>query len=93
MYSYMPKHKAGETGGEEKHTLTVDELPEHSFQERLVTNGKAGGGNFYAVNPSSIIVTNAGDTGVFGNTNTVGKNQPHNNMPPYRAVYVWERVA
>ena len=23
----------------------------------------------------------------------VGGGQPHNNMPPYRAVYMWERVA
>ena len=25
--------------------------------------------------------------------NDTGGNQPHNNMPPYLAVYIWKRVA
>ncbi len=30
----------------------------------------------------------------FGGTTTpTGSNLPHNNMPPYKAVYMWERVA
>lgn len=28
-----------------------------------------------------------------GSTKPVGGSQPHNNMPPYRAVYIWERTA
>lgn len=28
-----------------------------------------------------------------GVTSSVGSNQPHNNMPPYLAVYVWKRTA
>ena len=28
-----------------------------------------------------------------GATSSVGSNQPHNNMPPYLAVYVWKRTA
>jgi len=26
-------------------------------------------------------------------TSKVGGNQPHENMPPYKAVYIWERTA
>ena len=26
-------------------------------------------------------------------TNTVGGSKPHNNMPPYLAVYAWKRIA
>ena len=28
-----------------------------------------------------------------GETSSVGDNQPHNNMPPFRTVYIWERTA
>ena len=28
-----------------------------------------------------------------GETSSVGSNQPHNNIPPYYAVYIWKRVA
>ena len=28
-----------------------------------------------------------------GETSSIGGNQPHNNMPPYLAVYIWKRVS
>lgn len=28
-----------------------------------------------------------------GETSSVGGNQPHNNIPPYYAVYIWKRIA
>lgn len=33
------------------------------------------------------------DTALMGSTGNAGGSQPHNNMPPYKAVYVWERTA
>ena len=32
-------------------------------------------------------------TGGLFDTGTTGGNQPHNNMPPYKVVYAWQRLA
>ena len=87
-------HKAGSTGGEEKHKLTEAEMPSHSH------NFSSG----YAVwGPTS---TNLGfaqtggnwtgsDTagGVYARTVSTGSGQAHNNMPPYLSVDMWRRTA
>ncbi|MEA5002410.1 MAG: tail fiber protein [Christensenella sp.] len=76
----------GKTGGEEKHTLSVAEMPEHNLRQ-VVVAGKANGA---AGTKSAAGITN-GDIG-FSNTmqvidsewtNKIGGNQPHENMPPY----------
>ena len=82
-------YSAGSTGGEAAHTLTVNELPEH--QHSLLNTDSGGSyGDFttYGVEESS----NLGDTGNV-RTSNVGGGQAHNNMPPYLAVYVWQRTA
>ena len=75
----------GSTGGEEKHTLTVDEMPKHRHTVDI-NNG--------------IQTGNEGQTSYWGhmgparfNTDFVGKSLAHNNMQPYLAVYIWERTA
>lgn len=78
------KYPAGSAGGEAQHTLTVDEMPTHSHKTGI--QSIAGGyidGNTNAVvyfDPSGRATANSGG------------NQPHNNMPPYVAVYVWLRI-
>lgn len=74
---------AGTQGGEEKHILTVNEMPSHSHQLN-VPNGHdfaLGGGSYYGY-----LHQNA-------TTTAVGGGKPHNNMPPYLAVYMWRRTA
>lgn len=87
-----PKHAAGTTGGEETHTLIIDEMPLHShWYNRLPQSyantdySKEEQANF---NPS---VRDASNTEV-AQTRDTGGNQPHNNMPPYKSVYAWQRV-
>ena len=81
-------YKAGNTGGEATHTLTVSEMPSHNH-EAVSTSGSDRG---LALYPFSMITQNyrLADANVIRPT---GGNQPHNNMPPYLVVYAWKRVS
>lgn len=79
--------KAGATGGEINHTLTVAEMPRHKHD--IYT---AQGGSWAR---ETVCCGNTTDRSApdYDNNSYVGGNQPHNNMPPYLAVYVWKRTA
>ncbi len=80
-------YTAGSTGGEAEHTLTVGEMPKHNHD---VDNLNASG------NATPFMTVQAQDKkGFGGNVKTMyaGGNQPHNNLPPYLAVYMWRRTA
>lgn len=76
---------AGNTGGEYKHTLTVNEMPAHTHHDKALGNQAGGGATF----------NYPGGYGYYwGNTTgSAGGGQPHNNMQPYVVVYMWHRVA
>lgn len=80
-------YAAGATGGAAEIALTVNEMPEHNHG--LHFSG--------AVGPYASPVYGDGSSQEWGySPNTVsnsGGGQPHNNMPPYLAVYVWKRTA
>lgn len=78
----------GATGGEAKHTLTIDEMPSH--QPEALLNTRDGNITGSAINWQ--VVSNGRFYGgdMF---KTYGNNQAHNNMPPYLAVFVWKRTA
>ena len=81
-------YSAGETGGEAAHTLTIEEMPNHTHLFYGACTGETKGitntGNDWA--PTTKSWTK--------DTNTYeGGDQPHNNMPPYLAVYMWKRVS
>lgn len=80
-------HTAGSTGGEEIHTLTMAEMPQHRHAINTYAGGVAQNGT--AVQRGE----GAGTSSVMIQTEYAGNSQPHNNMPPYTTVYIWERTA
>ena len=78
---------AGTTGGERSHTLTVAELPAHkhpSTTPNLLQNRvtDTGGTNYGFITDGS-----------WTDSGSEGGGAAHENMPPYRSVYMWERTA
>ena len=81
----------GDTGGEENHWLSINEIPAHnhngistkwqSWASNGPTCGPVGGSNF-------IVDANGPFT-----TNNSGGGQAHNNMPPYYVCNIWRRTA
>lgn len=82
-------YKAGATGGEATHTLTVDEIPNHQHvlwypneggeQSAAIGYPEAGSKNTWYAEASK--------------TGGAGGGAAHNNLPPYLTVYVWKRTA
>jgi hypothetical protein len=87
------RHSLGSFGGNETHTLTRAELPNihlgpesgngfiaQSYSDRGEGSVVVGGSPFYYTTSSST-------------TEALGSGKPYNNMPPYLAVYIWERLS
>lgn len=85
-----PKHAAGTSGGEEKVTLTVSEMPEHyhTFTASPYLWKERDGTSNEIISPESGTAKAVSKT-----TASVGGSKPHNNMPPFRSVYCWHRIA
>ena len=93
-------YAAGSTGGEAEHTLTVNEMPKHNHvEQRLSADGYQVSildsmhdghysGSTFKVSQSDWFSNKEAIT-----TRENGFSQPHNNMPPYVAMYVWKRIA
>lgn len=78
------KYTNGTTGGEEKHKLTIEEMPTHNH--RIPNSGSLTPGWV------GLYRNNASDDDSLGFVRNVGGDQAHNNMPPYLAVYMWKRI-
>lgn len=94
-------YKAGQTGGEAAHTLTVDEMPAHKHVQRM---DNAKGAVVTAGSDAGDGATSGGqwiDSSVLHWLNTTkqlttmaaGGDAAHNNMPPYEVFYCWQRTA
>ena len=76
----------GATGGEATHKLTIDELPTHNHNIAGAYGGLGDGGILQRGYQEGTVGKAMGAT-------YTGKDIPHNNMPPYLAVYMWKRTA
>lgn len=97
-------YPAGSTGGEAEHILTISEAPGHTHEVgaygnpgwRFKIDGNVGivetSGSYVLINNVSLNHKDITDNGFLG-TSYVGGNEPHNNLPPYIAMYIWRRVA
>jgi hypothetical protein len=91
-------YTAGNTGGAATHTLTATELPNHVHGwNGAATPGASATTDQPARGSGS---TDSGfrmqqelyESETF-NSAALTNGQPHNNMPPYRVVYMWQRTA
>lgn len=77
-------------GGEANHTLTVEEMPSHRHNVSSGWEDAAGTDRLvYSAKNGSYQDHGVGAVNFIENT---GGGQPHNNMPPYKKVYIWECV-
>lgn len=86
----------GATGGEASHVLTVNEMPEHAHGLWYAwSDAPEVGGNWKA----QMVWSTTGGAGTWPNWSSLydaastGGSAAHNNMPPYLALYIWERTA
>ncbi len=90
-------YEGGTTGGEAEHTLNTDEIPSHMHGTKKDSGGSVGFWKSTATSGSGWAVLSGGDkaSGAENDlvTKATGGGKAHNNMPPYLAVYMWERVA
>ena len=91
-------YAAGGTGGEAEHTLNSHEIPQHYHDSYFLgLSGTVDAPAYYAVFNQSAFTYNYAattpNTLEVASTGRTGGNQPHNNMPPYLAVYMWKRVS
>lgn len=87
-----PKHAAGTSGGEETHTLIIEEMPAHSHQYNRLPQSFSN--TDYSSSDQANFIESVRSSSNTENTQTrnTGGSQPHNNMPPFVSVYAWKRV-
>lgn len=85
-------HAINTTGGAETVTLTLNQIPSHN-------HGVCGGAGMIAFKNNAgtedPTIKTAGSRAAVNlwSTDNSGGGQSHNNMPPYKTVYIWERTA
>ena len=89
LISSSTAHPAGSTGGEETHQLTVAEMPAHTHDNSPTEHSTS----VSPGSPSSVSVNDTSGVSAAYQTGSTGGGGAHNNMMPFRAVYMWERTA
>ena len=84
LLGHSSSYAINSTGGEATHTLTINEMPSHNH----TIDVSASTGNY-----GNMPLGGAMKGSVNDNISSVGGGKAHNNMPPYKTVYIWERTA
>lgn len=82
-------YPAGSSGGESEHTLTRNEIPDHTHSFKYTGQSVTTGVNSIRLYQSAPNQYNAYSGGQSSNCG----GQAHNNMPPYLSVYIWKRTS
>lgn len=98
-----PGFAQGQAGGKATHTLTMAELPAHAHPATATTTLKGSSNAGDSDNPQNTVPANTNHVNIYqtgaANVNraaaattevavaNTGGGQPHNNLPPYLAVY------
>lgn len=89
-------HDEGSTGGEEVHTLTINEIPRHNHGTQLGVGSYVtiddGSSNRYGIAGGEFVQMSWGPNSGRA-TGCAGGGVAHNNMPPYLVVDMWKRTA
>ena len=70
------------TGGETEHTLSLEEMPKHTHTLKFGENGQTGGAGSVTYGQWRELESSA-----------AGEGKAHNNMPPYKAVFIWVKIS
>lgn len=81
-------YNLGDEGGEETHKLTVAELASHNHKYKKTYSGA----NRFTSQMNGVAVLDNMEANSDTTTNA-GSSQPHNNMPPYKALYYIQKIA
>lgn len=87
-------YAAGSTGGEATHKLTDAEMPRHAHNIAKGTKNIDGTGTKFGAYDAYQSESSIAE-GYYWTATTLfaGDSKPHNNMPPYVAMYIWKRIA
>ena len=90
LLSSSASYPAGTQGGSASVTLTEAQIPSHSHNAHVKLSSSEASGYGLTISGAfqNRVMVN-GDTW----TSNTGGNAAHNNMPPYLAVYMWQRTA
>lgn len=90
LFATKSGYSCGQTGGEEMHTLTIDEMPRHSHS--TVDWARTNHGSWNHRSDGSNKTLDYRDDTPYSGTNSTGGSCAHNNMPPYLCAYCWRRI-
>ena len=105
LFASSSTYALGSKGGEATHTLNTNETPQHThkpsntnhcFTTNLAVSSASTARRWITITSTqkycTMTATSTNDILESATTSAVGGNQPHNNMPPYQVVNMWERI-